>query len=82
MLVVGIEEKEKTTDGKVLEEPQFPGEEQLGANLIKCALEEPVRQIANNAGFEGSVMVQSVIESEGSFGFNTETGIYEGLIKV
>ncbi len=66
---------------KVLKKARFPGEEQLGANLIKRALEEPVRQIANNAGFEGSVVVQHVREGEGSFGFNAETGAYEDLIK-
>ena len=66
---------------KVLEKTQFHGEEQLGANLIKRALEEPVRQIANNAGFEGSAVVQHVREGEGGFGFNAETGIYEDLMK-
>ncbi|MBU1398295.1 MAG: chaperonin GroEL [Proteobacteria bacterium] len=66
---------------KVLKKAQFPGEEQLGANLIKRALEEPVRQIANNAGFEGAVVVQRVMEGEGSFGFNAETGTYEDLMK-
>jgi chaperonin GroEL len=66
---------------KVLKKAQFPGEEQLGANLIKRALEEPTRQIANNAGFEGSVVVQRVMEGEGSFGFNAETGTYEDLMK-
>ena len=66
---------------KVLEKARFPGEEQLGANLIKRALEEPVRQLANNAGFEGSVVVQHVMEGEGSFGFNAETGTYEDLMK-
>lgn len=66
---------------KVLEKARFPGEEQLGANLIKRALEEPTRQIANNAGFEGSVVVQRVMEGEGSFGFNAETGAYEDLMK-
>jgi len=66
---------------KVLEKARLPGEEQLGVNLIKRALEEPVRQIANNAGFEGSVVVQHVREGEGSFGFNAETGIYEDLMK-
>ena len=66
---------------KVLKKAQFPGEEQLGANLIKRALEEPMRQIANNAGFEGSVVVQHVMEGEGSFGFNAETGTYEDLMK-
>lgn len=66
---------------KVLEKAQFPGEEQLGANLIKRALEEPTRQIANNAGFEGSVVVQHVMEGKGGFGFNAETGTYEDLMK-
>jgi len=66
---------------KVLEKAQFPGEEQLGVNLIKRALEEPLRQIVNNAGFEGSVVVQHVIEGAGSFGFNAEKGIYEDLMK-
>jgi chaperonin GroEL len=66
---------------KVLEKARFPGEEQLGVNLIKRALEEPVRQIGNNAGFEGSVVVQHVMEGEGGFGFNAETGTYEDLMK-
>jgi chaperonin GroEL len=66
---------------KVLKKAQFPGEEQLGANIIIRALEEPTRQIANNAGFEGSVVVQHVMEGEGSFGFNAETGSYEDLMK-
>jgi len=66
---------------KVLKKAQFEGEEQLGANLIKRALEEPMRQIANNAGFEGSVVVQHVMENEGGFGFNAETGNYEDLMK-
>ena len=66
---------------KVLKKAKFLGEEQLGANLIIRALEEPTRQIANNAGFEGSVVVQRVMEGEGSFGFNAETGTYEDLMK-
>jgi chaperonin GroEL (HSP60 family) len=45
---------------------EFPGEEQLGINLIKRALEEAVRQIADNAGFEGSKVVQHVMKSKGS----------------
>jgi len=66
---------------KGLESLQLEGEEQLGVNLIKRALEEPVRQIANNAGFEGSVVVQKVMDGEGNFGFNAETGQYEDLMK-
>ncbi len=58
------------------------GEESLGVNIIRRALEEPVRQIANNAGFEGSVVVEKVTEEKGAFGFNAETGSYEDLMKV
>ncbi|MBN1907767.1 MAG: chaperonin GroEL [Deltaproteobacteria bacterium] len=65
---------------KVLEKERFQGEEELGANLIKRALEEPLRQIANNAGFEGSVVVQHVINRKDGFGFNAETGEYEDLM--
>jgi len=66
---------------KALEKTELPGEAQMGINLIKRALEEPVRQIANNAGFEGSVVVQKVKDGKGNFGFNAETGEYEDLMK-
>jgi len=66
---------------KALDKTELSGEAQLGVNLIKRALEEPVRQIANNAGFEGSVVVQKVRDGKGNFGFNAETGEYEDLMK-
>ncbi|RLB43983.1 MAG: chaperonin GroEL [Deltaproteobacteria bacterium] len=66
---------------KVLDKAEFEGDEKLGAELVKRALEEPVRQIANNAGFEGSVVVQKVKDGKGAFGFNAERGEYEDLIK-
>ncbi len=66
---------------KVLDSARFPNEEQLGVNLIQRALEEPVRQIADNAGFEGAVVIQHVKDGEGSFGFNAETEIYEDLMQ-
>ncbi len=66
---------------KALENTKLEGEEQLGVNLIKRALEEPIRQIANNAGFEGSVVVQKVTQGKDNFGFNAETGVYEDLVK-
>jgi len=66
---------------KALENAKFPGDEQLGVKLVRRALEEPVRQIANNAGFEGSIVVQRVIEGKDNFGFNAETGIYEDLMQ-
>ena len=67
---------------KALEKLKLEGEQQLGVNLIKRALEEPVRQIANNAGFEGSIVVQKVMNGKGNFGFNAETGEYDDLVKL
>jgi len=60
---------------------KLEGDEQLGVGIVKRALEEPIRQIANNAGFEGSVVVERVKEEKGGFGFNAETGQYEDLMK-
>jgi chaperonin GroEL len=56
------------------------GEEQFGKAIVMRALEEPLRQIANNAGHEGSVVVEHVKHGEGPFGFNAETEQYEDLI--
>jgi chaperonin GroEL len=57
------------------------GEERFGVNILKRALEEPLRIIANNAGHEGSVVVQRVKNESDSVGFNAETEIYEDLMK-
>jgi chaperonin GroEL len=55
-------------------------EEMAGVNIIRRALEEPLRQIAENAGFEGSVVVEKVREGKDGFGFNAATGVYEDLL--
>ena len=60
---------------------ELEGEEQTGVNLVIRALEEPIRQIANNAGSEGSVVVEKVRDRKGAFGFNAETLEYEDLMK-
>jgi chaperonin GroEL len=65
----------------VLEATALPGEEQLGVELLKRALGAPVKQIAANAGFEGAVVLSKVMENQGNFGFNAETGTYEDLMK-
>ena len=65
---------------KVLKAVRLSGEEQLGINLIERALEAPARQIAANAGFEGAVVLQHIMEGEGNFGFNAEKGVYEDLL--
>jgi chaperonin GroEL len=56
-------------------------DEQLGCNIVKRAVEEPIRQIANNAGFEGSVVAEHVKNQKGAHGFNAETGSYEDLME-
>jgi chaperonin GroEL len=66
---------------KALEKADWSDEEKLGVELVKRSLEEPVRQIANNAGFEGSIVVKRVMEGKNDYGFNAETGQYEELMK-
>ena len=56
-------------------------DQQIGVNIIKRALEEPMRWIAQNAGLEGSIVVQRVRESKGHQGFNAQTETYENLVK-
>ena len=56
-------------------------DEKTGVNIIKRALEEPLRQIVENAGLEGSVIVNKVKEGNGDFGFNARTEVYENLLK-
>ncbi|MFT5089711.1 MAG: chaperonin GroEL, partial [Planctomycetota bacterium] len=55
-------------------------EEQIGVDIVRRALEEPLRAIANNAGFEGAVVVGKVREGKGTFGFNAQTEEYEDLV--
>lgn len=57
------------------------GDAKTGATIIVRALEEPVRQIAENAGFEGSVVVAKIKNSEKGVGFNASTEVYEDMIK-
>ena len=54
-------------------------DETTGIEIVKRAIEEPLRQIVANAGREGAVVVQKVLESEGSFGYNAATDNYEDL---
>ncbi len=53
----------------------------LGVTLVKKAIEEPIRQIVENAGLEGSVVVNKVKEGKGNYGFNAATDVYEDLVK-
>jgi len=55
-------------------------DETIGIDIIRRAIEEPLRQICNNAGIEGAVVVQKVKEGEADFGYNARTDVYENLI--
>jgi chaperonin GroEL len=69
--------------GKVLDNftaDETDHDEQIGVNIVKRALEEPLRQIAQNAGQEGAVVVGKVREGDDSFGFNAATEKYEDLV--
>ena len=55
-------------------------DETTGIQIVKRAIEEPLRQIVANAGVEGAVVVQKVKEGEGDFGYNARKGIYENLL--
>ena len=54
-------------------------DEQTGINIVRRAIEEPLRQIVKNAGGEGAVVVQKVREGEGDFGYNARKDVYEDL---
>ncbi|KHK01830.1 chaperonin GroEL [Desulfovibrio sp. TomC] len=56
-------------------------DEQAGIEIVRRAIEEPLRQIAGNAGFEGSIVVAKVRDGKDGFGFNAANGEYEDLIK-
>jgi chaperonin GroEL len=62
-----------------LEKVRASGDEKIGVGIVRRALEEPLRMIAQNAGWEGAVVLAKVREAKGSFGFNAETEEYEDL---
>ena len=57
------------------------GDEKLGAQIIRRAVEAPLKQLCFNAGVEGAVVVQQVLASKGANGYNVATGVYEDLVK-
>jgi chaperonin GroEL len=64
-----------------LDKLKLEGDEQIGVNIIKKALEEPLKMIVTNAGLEGSIAVERVKEKKGAFGFNARTDRYEDMIE-
>ena len=65
---------------KALDKLEVSEEQQFGVSIIRRALEEPLRQIAGNAGEEGSIIVQKVREGKASYGYNARTGEFEDLV--
>ena len=66
----------------VLEKLKLAGDDQVGVNVLKRACEEPLRQIVQNSGLEGAVVVEKVrSHAEANYGFNAATGQYEDLVK-
>jgi len=64
----------------VLEKIKAEGDQKVGVNIIKRAMEEPLRQIVNNTGLEGSVVVEALKQKTGAQGFNAQTEKYEDLM--
>jgi chaperonin GroEL len=63
-----------------LETIKTKGDRKVGVEIVRRALEEPVRQIVNNTGLEGSIVVQELKSKEGAYGFNAQTEKYEDLM--
>lgn len=65
---------------KALDKVQVDGEEAIGINILRRALEEPIRQIAANSGVEGAVVIEKIRQSNGAVGFNAAKMVYEDLL--
>jgi chaperonin GroEL len=65
----------------VLEKIKLEGDEKTGLEILKRALEKPIRQIGENAGLDGAIVVERVLQKEGNFGFNAQTLQFEDLIE-
>ena len=65
---------------QALENIEVDGQEKNGISLLKRALSEPLKQIARNAGKEGSVVLNKVLEGQNDFGYNALTDVYENLL--
>jgi len=64
----------------VLSDLKLSGDEQIGVDIVRRACEEPARQIAGNAGFEGAIVCEKIRNGSNDYGFNAATGNYENLV--
>lgn len=65
---------------RVVDSLNLEGDEAIGARIVKTACETPLKQIVNNAGFDGSVVLADILKRSGNFGFNAATGNVEDLM--
>lgn len=65
---------------KALESMKLNDEEMMAVNILRLALEQPLRTIVENAGFEGSVILNEVKKNSGAYGFNAATGVFEDMM--
>jgi len=65
---------------EALDKIKIKADQKLGVKVIRKAIEAPLRMISENAGYEGSVVLNKVLEGKDAFGFNAETNVYEDLI--
>jgi chaperonin GroEL len=66
---------------KALNSLQLEGDEAIGADIVRRAIESPIRMLCKNAGVEGSVIAAQVAAGKGNYGYNVATGNYEDLVK-
>ncbi|MDO8094470.1 MAG: chaperonin GroEL, partial [Candidatus Brocadiales bacterium] len=66
---------------KALDGIKTQGDENIGVNIVKMALEAPIKQIAENAGLDGEVVLHKVKESDGYFGYDAAAGEYTDMVK-
>src|SRR4029077_10795968 len=66
---------------KAIDALQLEGDEKIGVAIVRRAIEEPLRQLADNAGQEGALIVQEVKKRKGNEGYNVATGEYTDLVK-
>jgi chaperonin GroEL len=66
---------------KVIESLKLEGDEAIGAQIVRRAIEHPLKQLCANAGIDGGVVAKQVIEGKGNYGYNVATDKYEDLVK-
>jgi hypothetical protein len=66
---------------KAIDSLKLEGDEAIGAQIVRRAIEHPIRMLCANAGVEGAVVVGQILAGKGNFGYNVATGDYEDLVK-